>query len=146
MFAVVLAWESFKVWLSDISGLTHHDFHLILGVLLTLGFGRALRLPLGAWTPLLIVFALELVNEAFDFTRYHVDHYPWGPGPMLVDIALTMVPPLAIVLAARWDTHEYRHFRRRPRMVIAVAVSDGGAGSDPGEPVARHATYKGKGA
>lgn len=72
-------------------------------MLFTLGFTRLLRLPLGVWIPLLIVLALELVNEGLDFTRYHIDGYPWGPGPMVVDIALTMLPPLAIVLAARRD-------------------------------------------
>lgn len=101
MFQTVLLWEEFKVWLSAASGLTHHDYHLLLGVGLTLGLTWAMRMPLGAWPPLLIVLLLELVNEAFDFTRYYVDNYPWGPGPMLVDIALTMVPPLAITVAAR---------------------------------------------
>jgi len=103
MFGLVLDWEAFKVWLTATTGLSHHDYHLLLGVLLTLGFGLLLRRPLGSWLPLGMVLALELVNEASDFTRYYVDGYPWGPMPMLVDIALTMLPPLAIVLAARWD-------------------------------------------
>lgn len=122
MFALVLDWETFKIWLSATFGLTHHDFHLLLGVLLTLGFGWLLRRPLGAWLQLLIVLGLELLNEAFDFTRYYVDSYPWGPGPTLVDIALTMLPPLAIVLAARWNSRDFHHFRRRPRFTIAVAL------------------------
>ena len=111
MVGIVLDWEVFKVWLTATSGLTHHDFHLLLGVLLTLGFGWLLRRPLGSWLPLILVLGLELVNEAFDFIRYHIDSYPWGPGPMLVDIALTMLPPLAIVLAARWESPEFQRFR-----------------------------------
>ncbi len=111
LVAIVLDWERVKVWLSATSGLTHHDFHLLLGVLLTLGFGWLLRRPLGSWLPLILVLGLELVNEAFDFIRYHIDSYPWGPGPMLVDIALTMLPPLAIVLAARWESPEFQRFR-----------------------------------
>ena len=122
MITLVLDWEAFKVWLTATTGLSHHDWHLLLGVLLTLGFTRLLRLPLGAWIPLLIVLALELVNEALDFTRYHIDGYPWGPGPMLVDIALTMLPPLAIVLAARWDSLDFYRFRRRPRGMIKVTL------------------------
>lgn len=121
MFALVLDWEMFKVWLSAMSGLTHHDFHLLLGVLLTLGFGWLLRRPLGSWLPLMLVLGLELVNETFDFIRYYVDSYPWGPGPTCVDIALTIVPPLAIVLAARWDSLDFYRFRRRPRDPIAVS-------------------------
>jgi len=122
MIALVLDWEAFKVWLTATTGLSHHDWHLLLGVLLTLGFTWLLRLPLGAWVPLLIVLALELVNEVLDFTRYHIDGYPWGPGPMMVDIALTMLPPLAIVLAARWDSLDFYRFRRRPRGMIKVAL------------------------
>ncbi|KQN07397.1 hypothetical protein QP162_20370 [Sphingomonas aurantiaca] len=122
MIALVLDWEAFKVWLTVTTGLSHHDWHLLLGVLLMLGFTRLLRLPLGAWVPLLIVLGLELVNEALDFTRYHIDGYPWGPGPMLVDIALTMLPPLAIVLAARWDSFDFYRFRRRPQGMIKIAL------------------------
>lgn len=124
MVTIVLAWEQMKVWLSASTGLSHHDFHLILGVLLTLGLTRLLRLPLGSWTPLVIVFGLEMINEAFDFTRYYIDSYPWGPGPTLVDIAITMLPPLAIVLAARWDSLHFHRFRRRKAFPIAVGVVD----------------------
>ncbi|RMB25710.1 hypothetical protein C8J47_3658 [Sphingomonas sp. PP-F2F-G114-C0414] len=80
-------------------------------MLLTLGFGWLLGRPLGSWLPLILVLGLELANEAFDFIRYRIDRYPWGPGPMLVDIALTMLPPLVIVLAARWDSPEFQRFR-----------------------------------
>ena len=118
MFAIVLDWEEFKVWLSAATGLTHHDLHLILGVLLTLGVGVALRRPIGSWLPLGIVGALELGNEAFDFIRYRVDAYPWGPGPMLADIALTLGPPLAIVLAARWHSPSFHRFRRRTPIAL----------------------------
>lgn len=122
MFGIVLDWEEFKVWLTATTGLSHHDYHLLLGVLLTLGFGWLLRVPLGSWLPLGIVFVLEMINEAFDFTRYYVDSYPWGPGPMLVDIALTMLPPLAIVLAARWESPFFYRFRRRAPLPIEDRV------------------------
>jgi hypothetical protein len=41
---------------------------------------------------------------------------------MLVDIALTMLPPLAIVVAARWDPffHRFR-LRRSTRIVVPLA-------------------------
>ena len=48
VFKIALAWESFKVWLTDTLPFTHHDYHLLLGVLLTLGFGWVLRRPLGS--------------------------------------------------------------------------------------------------
>jgi hypothetical protein len=100
MFAV-LGWEAFKDWLSASTGLTHHDYHVLLGIVLTLGLTWLLRRPLGSWLPLLIVLALELLNEASDFTRYYVAGWPWEPEPTLVDIALTMAAPLVIVTIAR---------------------------------------------
>ena len=113
MFGIVLAWEAFKNWLSGSTGLTHHDFHLMLGVLLTLGFGWMLRVPLGSWRPLLLVFGLEMLNEASDFTRYYVSGWPWTPRATLIDIALTMVAPLILVLAARWQSAYFYRFRSR---------------------------------
>ena len=115
MFSIVLGWEAFKDWLSATVYLTHHDLHLVLGLGLTLGLGRLLRRPLGSWLPLLIVLALELLNEISDFARYYVSNWPWTPGETLVDIAITMLPPLAIVLAARWES---ARIRRRRRIVV----------------------------
>lgn len=109
MFSIVLAWESFKVWLSSSTHLTHHDLHLVLGLGLTLGFGWALRRPLNSWLPLLIVFGLELINEVFDFARYFVSGWPWTPYESLVDVAITVLPALAIVLAAHYES---RYLRR----------------------------------
>ena len=116
MVQVVLDWEAFKVWLSAASGLSHHDIHLLVGVLLTIAVTVLLRVPLRSWRPLLIVLALELVNETFDFARYSIGGYPWGPVPSLIDIALTMFPPLLIVLAAQAVS---RHRRSRARSVGA---------------------------
>lgn len=121
--AVLLNWEAMKDWMSASSGLTHDDFHLILGVLLTLFITRFLRLPLGALLPLLVVFGLELINEAFDFFRFHMDAWPWEPWPSLVDICLTMVPSLTIILAARWNSLEFYRFRRRVHRTIDVTTS-----------------------
>ena len=109
MFRIVLYWEEFKDWLSASTGLTHHDYHVLLGIGLTLGFTWLLRLPLGSWVPLVFVLSLELVNEAFDFTRYYVSGWPWEPGPTLIDIVLTMAAPLVIVLAARWTSPAFAH-------------------------------------
>lgn len=113
MFALVLDWEDFKVWLSATSGLSHHDWHLILGLALTFAFGLLLRRPLGSFVPLGLVLALELVNETFDFVRNLVPGWPLLPGEAAVDVALTIVPPLLIVLAARWNSAGYHRFRWR---------------------------------
>ena len=118
MFAFVLDWENFKVWLSAISGLSHHDWHLILGLGLTFGLGWMLRCPLGSFVPLGIVFVLELVNEAFDFIRNIVPGWPLLPGEAAIDVAITILPPLSIVLAARWNSADYYHFRQRQPITV----------------------------
>ncbi|WP_029625228.1 hypothetical protein [Sphingomonas sp. PAMC 26605] len=112
MVQIVLDWEAFKVWLSATTGLSHHDIHLIVGVLLTMAFTVVLRVPLWSWRPLSIVLALELVNETFDFARYSIGGYPWGPVPSLIDIALTIVPAGLIVSAARLGSRDRRRQRR----------------------------------
>jgi hypothetical protein len=102
MEQITLTWEGFKDWLSAEASLTHHELHLILGVLLMIVFGRLLRRPIGSWLPLLPVLALELVNEALDFTRYCLAGWPWTPTGTLVDIVITMALPVAVVLAGRY--------------------------------------------
>ena len=114
MIVVVESWETFKDWLSKTVHLTHHQLHLLLGVLLLLIVGRLLRRPLGSWSPLLLVSALELVNELLDFTRYRVADWPWTPRETLIDIAITLAPPLVVVLVARlWS----RRRRTRPSTI-----------------------------
>lgn len=121
MFGIVLDWEDFKVWLSATSGLSHHDWHLILGLVLTFAIGRVLRRPLGSFVPLGIVLGLELVNEAFDFIRNLVPGWPLEYRAAAIDVAITILPPLGIVLAARWNSADYYRFRRRTRFVVRTS-------------------------
>lgn len=99
---IVLAWETFKDRLSSVTHITHHGLHLILGLLLTVVIGRALGKPRTSWVPPAIVLCLELINEASDFTRYYVSNWPWTPYETLLDIIITMGPPILLVLVARW--------------------------------------------
>ena len=102
MYNIVLGWEAFKDWLSDTLYLTHNNLHLVLGVGLMLGLRWVLHKPLVSWTPWLIVLALETLNEISDFARYYLAGWPWTPQATLVDYALTMLPPLGIIVAARF--------------------------------------------
>ena len=104
MAAIVESWEIFKDWLSAAVHLSHFQLHVTLGLALTVLIGRLLRKPLGSFLPLLIVLVLELANELSDFLRYHLANWPWTPRETLIDIAITMLPPLALVLAARMAT------------------------------------------
>lgn len=118
MFGLVLDWEDFKVWLSAATHLTHHDIHLILGVVLTFALGRALRRPLGSFVPLAIVLGLELINEALDFLRNIVPGWPLEYREAAIDVAITVGPALLIILAARWNSNDYYRFRRRERFTV----------------------------
>jgi hypothetical protein len=97
----VLAWEWFKDWLSATVHLSHHQLHVALGLLLFVMFARLLRRPMRSFAPLLAVAGLEALNEASDFARYYFSGWPWTAHETLVDVALTLGPPLALLVVAR---------------------------------------------
>lgn len=101
MLSIVLAWETFKDWLSATAHLTHWDLHVILGLGFFLVFGRLLRRPLTSFLPLLPVALLELGNEILDFLRAYIPHWAWNFHDTVIEVVLTLGPPLALVLLAR---------------------------------------------
>lgn len=101
MLSIVLAWETFKDWLSATVHLTHWDLHVILGLGFFLLFARLLRRPLASFLPLLPVALLELGNETLDFLRAWIPHWDWNVHDTIIEVALTLGPPLALVLLAR---------------------------------------------
>jgi hypothetical protein len=98
---IVLAWESFKDWFSFSVHLTHHELHVVIGLVLFLVFSRLFRVSLASFLPLAPVALLELLNETSDYVRYRIDDWPWTPGPTLLDIALTLGPSVALILVVR---------------------------------------------
>ena len=101
MFRIVLAWESFKDWLSASVHLTHWDLHVIVGLLGFFGFGRLMRRPITSSLPIVPIAVLELLNELSDFLRAYVPDWPWAWRDTIVEIGLTLLPPLLVVVAAR---------------------------------------------
>lgn len=101
MLSIVLAWEAFKDWLSATVHLTHWDLHVILGLAFFFGFARLLRRPLTAFLPLLPVALLELGNETLDFLRAYIPHWEWNLYDTVIEVALTLGPPLCVILLAR---------------------------------------------
>lgn len=101
MAPVVIAWETFKDWLSATVHLSHWSLHVILGLAFFLLFARALRRPLSSPLPLLPVALLEAGNETLDFLRAWIPHWYWNAHDTLIEIALTLAPPLALMLLAR---------------------------------------------
>lgn len=101
MLTIVLAWETFKDWLAATAHLTHWDLHLILGLAFFLIFARLLCRPLTSFLPLLPVALLELGNETLDFLRAYIPHWTWNVHDTIIEVALTLGPPLALILLMR---------------------------------------------
>ena len=101
MLPIVLAWETFKDWLSATVHLSHWNLHVILGLASFLLFARLLRRPLTSFVPLIPVALLELGNETLDFLRAWIPHWTWNGHDTLIEIALTLGPPTLLVLLAR---------------------------------------------
>jgi hypothetical protein len=101
MLPVVLAWETFKDWLSATVHLSHWDLHVILGLGFYILFARLMRRPFTAFLPLAPVALLELGNETLDFLRAYLPHWYWNWPDTIVEVALTLGPPLAVIIVAR---------------------------------------------
>ena len=106
MFNILLGWEATKIWLSHNLHLTHHELHVIVGIILYFLFARLLRARYGSVRPLIPIAVLEGINESFDFMRYILSGWPWTPVATIYDIVLTLGPPMLIAVA-------FRTFRRR---------------------------------
>ena len=141
MLSIVLAWETFKDWLSATVGLTHWDLHVILGLGLFLAFGRLLRRPPTSLLPLLPVALLEFGNETLDFLRAYIPHWSWNARDTAIEVALTLGPPLAVVVVARlWPTiarvaarlwFRLRFPARREHITIRLRPGDRAPGDRP---------------
>lgn len=104
-YAAVVRWGDVKDWLSTSLHLSHAMLHVHIGMAVFVLSGLALRKPIGSWAPLLIVVALETMNELVDFARYHLSGWPWTPGPTVADLVATWLWPVMLTLI----------FRRRSR-------------------------------
>lgn len=113
--AMLLGWHWAKQSV-DRGGLISMDaLHIVVGVILQLGFALILRKSLASWIPWILVFAALLLNEAVDLW---VERWPdlvqqLGEGGR--DIILTMALPTVLLLAVRrapslfaWRPHPRR--------------------------------------
>ena len=101
LFWIVLAWEDFKDWLSANVHISHWTIHFALGIALLFIFGRLLRKPLTSAAPLIPIAILEFLNELLDFLRDYVPGWVWNYRSTVIEVALTIVPPAAVVLFLR---------------------------------------------
>ena len=94
-------WHQGKLFVEHSLTISHDALHILVGTLLWIVFGLALRRPLYAWRAWRWLFAATFLNEAVDLW---VEQWPdpgqqYGEGAK--DVLLTMAVPTLIMLAAR---------------------------------------------
>ncbi|MEO6582372.1 MAG: hypothetical protein ABIN68_06155, partial [Sphingomicrobium sp.] len=84
------------------SGFSMDSLHVIAGVVAQLALALLFRTSVARPLPLLLVLALELVNEASDFRVERWPQLGMQLGESANDVILTMALPLLIFLTARY--------------------------------------------
>lgn len=108
-------WHQGKLFVEHSLTISHDALHILIGLLLWVVLGLALRRPLYARRPWLCLFAATLWNEVVDLW---VEQWPdpgqqYGEGAK--DLLLTMAVPTLIMLAARLRPDLFRMSMRRRR-------------------------------
>lgn len=98
-----MTWVDFKLYLSEILGLTQDALHVYVAVLLQLGAALVLRRSLASPLPWLIVLASLLLNEWVDLRGSGDPIERWQVLGGLKDIWNTMALPILLWLIARFS-------------------------------------------
>ena len=117
-------WHQVKEWLEHAVGLNMDALHVYFGLAILVTAALVLRKPLRSPVPWLVLLALELANEYYDWT------YEIWPGPDralqaaegLRDIWNTMAVPTLLLVASRFFPALFTGWRRH------------GSAADAGEP------------
>lgn len=94
-------WYQIKLFAEHSTGFSMDALHVIAGVVLQLAAAAIFRSSLARPLPLLVVLALELLNEAYDLRveKWPLPGMQYGEGAK--DIVMTMLLPLLLFLVAR---------------------------------------------
>ena len=95
-------WYQFKLFLERASGVSMDALHMLAGFTIFLVAAPIVRKTLASGWPLLILFLLEMANEAYDL---RVERWPdlgMQLGEAAKHILLTMPLPALITAIARW--------------------------------------------
>jgi hypothetical protein len=95
-------WGSEKKALAHTLQVSEPTLHVHVGLLLFVLACIITRRGVGKWTPLLVVLAFELANEASDFIMFFMSRWRWTPGETVLDIVLTMIWPTVLTLLGRY--------------------------------------------
>jgi hypothetical protein len=96
------AFQSLKLALVDLSGLSKDALHIYVGLAVFLLVAIALRKPLRSPVPWLAVLLLAVLGESLD-SRDDISHYgAWRVLVSVHDIANTLFWPTVLLLLARY--------------------------------------------
>jgi hypothetical protein len=101
-------WHQVKVFLEHAIGVSNDALHVILGVAVQLTAALVLRRPIGSASPLAVVFAFTLANEAVDLWTERWPDPGMQYGESAKDVILTMLLPSIFMLAARLRPRLFR--------------------------------------
>lgn len=121
-------WHQVKDWLEHALGLNMDALHVYFGLAILIVAALVLRKPLRSPLPWLVLLALELANEYYDWT------YEIWPGPEraiqaaegMRDMWNTMAVPTLILIVSRWFP---RLFTGRAAAPSAADAGEAGADS-----------------
>jgi hypothetical protein len=122
-------WHGTKDWLEHALGLNMDALHVHFGLAILIAAALILRKPLRSPIPWLVLLALELANEYYDWT------YEIWPGAArriqaaegLRDIWNTMAVPTLLFVVSRWFPGLFTGWRKRGSAADA-GQPGGGAG------------------
>ena len=103
----LIDWYQVKLFAQHSTGFSMDALHVIAGVVVQLAVAALFRSSLARPLPLIVVFVLELANEAYDLgvERWPQPEMQYGEGAK--DVILTIFLPLLLYLVAR----------RRPKLL-----------------------------
>lgn len=104
-------WGAAKIFIGRFFGVSHDALHVIAGVLLQLLLAALFRSSVARFWPWGVVLLAELANEWIDLriTRWPSLSEQLGEGAK--DLALTMLLPTVLLLAARFWPQTFRRKR-----------------------------------
>ena len=103
-------WYEAKMFIERMSLVSSDALHLLVGTLVWLLIAAVLRKPVSKWIPWLILLALIAFNEGVDLWIERWPHPGMQYGESAKDIALTMIIPTALLIAARVRPDLFRSY------------------------------------
>ena len=105
-------WYEGKLYIENALAISNDALHVVLGFVAWIGLATVLRRPLTSWLPFAGLAIVLLWNEVVDLC---VEQWPdpvqqYGEGAK--DVALTLIVPTLILLAARYRPQLFRVARR----------------------------------